>query len=88
MAIKTTITSTGNLSKALEEMAKRAEEASGKQIELEVRCYHCGADDFTYDNEKGDEGHLWCNKCGTDIGTHREVVEKAALEKARQILRG
>ena len=73
MAVKTTVTSTGGLANHFRQIADRVEAAKTNPPQQQ---------------EKGDAGHLVCNGCGHDLGTHGEVMERAAREMALKVLGG
>lgn len=88
MVAKTTVTSLGGFGKALEGISERLQEAEANPKQLKIDCPHCGNGSFRFDSEKGDDGHLWCEKCGVDLGTRREVIEAAAARELRKIIDG
>ena len=88
MAVKTTVTSIGGLADHFRQMSARVEAAKTNPPRQQIACPRCEGTSFQYDDEKGDAGHLVCNGCGHDLGTHGEVMERAAREMAFKVLGG
>ncbi len=88
MAVKTTVTSIGGLADHFRQMSARVEVATANPPQQQIACPRCGATSFQYDDEKGDAGHMICNGCGDDLGTHGEVMERAVREMAFKVIRG